>query len=118
MRTILASLVILICAIPAYAQDATPSFDWTAYSVMVAGNVADLVTTKQAFDRGAVEKNPVLSGRGFGEIVAVKAVSVFVASLMVHRLQAQGHPRAARIAAWFDGGVGFTVAIHNARVAR
>lgn len=42
------------------AQDVKPF--WPAYGVLVAGNVADLVTTKQAFDRGAVEGNGFLQG--------------------------------------------------------
>lgn len=88
------------------------------YLIMVAGNVADLWTTKAAFERGAVEGNGIASGRPLLEIGLSKASFTVGIALAMRLLETHGHPRAARVLGYMDGSLTFGIAAHNAGVQR
>lgn len=88
------------------------------YAVMVLGNVADLWTTQQAFTRGAVEGNGMIGGNPIVKIAAMKVSFTFAVALAMKTLAAHGHPKAARVLGYVDGGLTFAVSAHNHRVAR
>lgn len=93
--------------------------NWSAYTVMAAGNVADLWTTQSALSSGrAHEGNPALSRQGIGTITVAKTCGVAVIGVAMRLLETHGHAKAARILGWMDGGVTFTAALHNQRVGR
>lgn len=95
------------------------TFDVKPYAVMLAGNMADLWTTKVALDTGrAHEGNPALNHQGMGRITAVKVggVSFFIFAMRV--LETHGHPKAARLMGYIDGGAMFGVVAHNLAVVR
>lgn len=119
-RIVVDAALLLILWLPwssvVYAQD-RPRVDWTAYSVMVAGNVADLVTTQRALSRGGIEANPILGSRG-STITVRKAGLVAGVALGMRWLETHGHPRAARILGYVDGGAMLGLALRNARVGR
>lgn len=105
-------------AASASAQERIASPDWTAYSVMVAGNAADLWTTRQAFQRGAHEGNGITSTTRIGWLAVSKASAVLAVGMTMRLLERRGHPRIARVVGYLDGGATFAAAIHNHRVAR
>lgn len=89
-----------------------------AYLAMVAGNGADLATTQQAFTRGAHEDNGFTSTTRIGPLAVSKVSFTVGMALAMRLLDAHGHPRAARMLGFVDGGVTFGVAAHNAGVGR
>jgi hypothetical protein len=88
------------------------------YVVMVAGNVADLWTTQQAFSRGAIEGNGLIGGRPIVKLALMKMSFTCAMALAMRTLTAHGHPRIATVLGYVDGGITFGVAAHNHRVAR
>ncbi len=90
----------------------------TAYLTMLAGNGADLVTTQQAFQRGAHEGNGLTSTSRIGPLAASKVSFTLGLGLAMHLLDTHGHKRAARALGFVDGGVTFGVALHNHGVGR
>lgn len=115
------SVIVAACvasASPVAAQERPPAPDWPAYSVMVAGNVADIWTTHQAFSRGAQEGNGLTSTQRIGSIAISKACAVFAVGMTMRLIERHGHPRIAKAVGWFDGSVTFGAALHNHRIAR
>lgn len=112
-----AVIVILALASPVHAQDVTPRIDWTAYSVLVAGNVADLVTTQRVFAQGGSEADPLL-GHALPRIIATKAIMVSITALGMRALETHGHPKVASWLGLFSGGVGVAAAVHNGLVLK
>lgn len=106
----------LCFASSASAQEIKP--DWTAYTVMVTGNVADLWTTKAAFDAGAREGNGLTTTSRIAPLALSKVSAVVGIGLAMRLLEQHGHPRIAKALGFVDGGVTFGAAVHNRRVAR
>lgn len=98
------------------AQEITP--DWTAYTVMVCGNVADLWTTQQAFSRGGHEGNGITATSQIGPLAVSKVSAVVGVGLAMRLLERHGHPKLARAIGFIDGGVTFSAALHNRGVGR
>lgn len=119
MRTLTLSLVALLMASTVHAQD-TPHrlANIAPYVAMISGNVADLVTTKNAFDRGAVEGNPLTGFSGqqrIAPLLAEKVVATALEAYMMHALERSGHPRIAKVMGYAAGTVTFSAAIYAHR---
>lgn len=106
----------LCCASSASAQEIKP--DWTAYTVMVSGNVADLWTTQQAFNRGGHEGNGITATSQIGPLAVSKVSAVVGVGLAMRLLERHGHPKLAKFVGFIDGGVTFSAALHNRGVGR
>lgn len=103
----------------ASSASAQPAPNWSAYTVMAAGNVADLWTTKIALDSGrAHEGNPALERQGIGTITVAKTVGVLAITAVMRLLETHGHQKAAKILGYADGAVTFGVSAHNLKVVR
>lgn len=113
-------LVILLgCASSASAQTHMQKPAWSAYTVLVAGNVADLWTTQAALASGrGYEGNPALWKQGIGQIAIAKTGGVLVLVGAMRFLETHGHPKIARALGFIDGGVTVSAALHNTRVGR
>lgn len=99
----------------------TPTFAHTltrvSYGVFVGGQLADLVTTKRALDRGYVEVNPLLRG-SFPSIVVKKSLLSAGVLWAAWYLQTHCHEKLANAIRFGAGGVGVLAATHNDRVVR
>lgn len=112
-------LLKILLILPLLLIASTASADPKPYAVMLAGNVADLWTTKVALDTGrAHEGNPALSRQGIGTITIAKTCSVAVITLAMRVLETHGHPKVAKAIGYIDGGVTFGAAAHNLAVVR
>lgn len=88
------------------------------YVVMVAGNAADFGTTIAALSSGrGREANPLL-GQSPARIAAAKIAATTLVGLAMHHLAKKGHPTAAKLLGYLNGGAMAAVAAHNARVGR
>jgi hypothetical protein len=65
-----------------------------------------------------VEGNGLIGGRPLLTLTLAKASFTAALVLTMHELATHGHPRAARLVGYLDGGLTFGVAVHNTRVAR
>ena len=83
------------------------------YVFMIAGNVADLWTTKAALDRGAVEANPGLAGQPFQRLALAKVAGVAAMAVLMRIMETHGHPKVARWFGYVEGAATFGVAVHN-----
>ena len=110
-------LIALLVAAPVSAQE-RPRIDWPSYAVMVSGNVADLVTTRAAFKRGGIENNGFLSGQPMKTLIVSKASFVLGLAVLMRHLERTGHPRAAKLIGYIDGGVTWGVAARNTTIMR
>ena len=88
------------------------------FGIVVGCNAADLTTTYQAFNRGAVEGNHIVAGQPRVTLALTKASATAAVVLAAKLLDEHGHPRAARVVAFVDAGVTCAAAAHNTRVAR
>jgi len=113
-RVLTLAAALLLSAVVAPAQETTPSR--AHYVWMIAGNAADLWTTRQAFQRGAVEGNGIVTGRPFGVLTASKVSFVTGLTLAMRLLETHGHPRAAKVLGYVDGTIAFGVTAHNGTV--
>lgn len=114
------AVAMFAAAPPAQAQSSPPkpSIGPAPYIVMIAGNVADLWTTKAAMDTGrAHEGNPAWVRQDIGTLTAVKIGGVIAIAVIMLMLETHGHPRAAKILGYMDGGLTVGVSAHNWRVA-
>jgi hypothetical protein len=102
----------------ARAEDTPKASTVAPYCVLIAGNVADLVSTQQAFKRGAVESNPFMAGEGLGRISSRKAITAGLMIVLMRALETHGHPTAAKWIGYVDGSVMFAAALHNQQVRR
>lgn len=110
--------LVLLVAVPVKAQ--TPA-TIAPYVALIGGNIADLVTTHQAFGRGAYEGNALTGFAGTQQIAPLlveKAAETVLVTWGMHYLARHGHPRVAKIMGYVAGGLTFAAAAHNARVAR
>lgn len=113
------TVIALLFAVSASAQD-TPKasiFDVAPYVVTVGGNVADVITTHQAFARGGTEANPLLTS-DTGSVIAMKVVSATVTITVMRYMETHGYKKAAKIVGYASGGFAFGLAAHNTRVQR
>ena len=121
MRTMIIVALVLI-ALPAAAQEKKPVFaDLAPYVAVVAGNAADVLSTNAAFQRGAVEVNPITGFVGSSNIapILIEKVAVTVTIIAAMRYYAShGHPKAAKVIGYLDGAGMLAVSAHNARVNR
>jgi len=104
--------------IPPKAPAASRAINLTPYVLMVAGNAADLWTTKAAFDRGAQEANSIMAGLSIGQIAVAKGATTAGMVILMRFLETHGHPRVAKVIGYVDAGATFTAAAHNHRVQR
>ena len=100
------------------AQERVPTPAWPAYSAMVAGNVADIWTTHQAFGRGAQEGNGITTTSRIGFLALSKVSAVMAVGMAMRLLERHGHPRIAQVLGILDGGATVGAAVHNHRIAR
>jgi len=87
-----------------------------ALGAMFASSQADLITTCQAIDRGAIELNPVL-GQNKSQIVVTKEVMTGLTMLSMWEL----NKKKPKLAFWVTLGVAgiyAVLAVHNHNVAR
>lgn len=110
--------ILLSSAAVASAQERPSIFADPAAYVLVSGNVADLVTTGQAFGRGAHEGNGITSTNRIGPLAASKAAATVAELLALHLFAAHGHPRIGRVIGYGLGAVTWGAALHNRGVAR
>lgn len=84
----------------------------------IAGQVADILTTREALGRGFVEANPAMKGlvRNVPAFVAVKIGVGALAALSVKKLQDAGHKNAARVVSALGTLAGAGPALHNIRL--
>lgn len=80
----------------------------------IAGNAADLITTKQVLDAGGHESNTTINGSSFPHIAATKAITVGLTVVAMKVLAAHGHPKIAAVLGFGSGFLGFGAAYHNA----
>jgi hypothetical protein len=86
--------------------------------VMGVGQGMDTVTTLQALQRGAVERNGLLGGHPpAAKLIAAKAPLAVIGWLLAKKVH-PSHPKLAAGTAFVIGGVGAALAVHNSRVAR
>jgi hypothetical protein len=89
------------------------------YVAAVAGPMADLGTTLDAFSRGAVEGNSIYgSERPTTPLMISKAAQAILVPLLMHKLASGGHPGAAKALGYITGGMGAGLAAHNLTVNR
>lgn len=123
--TIIVVAVLAALAAPVRAQapqvakpDDHPLLTAASYVALVSGNIADLWTTKDGLNRGAVEWNPLFANMSFTGIAATKAILVSGMAVTMHLMATHGHPKAARVVGFLNGGIAWGAALHNIRVAR
>lgn len=117
-----AVLLILVSALPASAQEQKRHIftDLAPYAALIAGNTADLVSSRQAFDRGAGEVNPMLEFVGSSK-VGITITKIAVTAVLVYEmryLSRHGHPKAAKWLGYLDGAAMGAVALNNRLVLR
>jgi|GEM_PF-6992891 len=120
MKTLTFVLVVFLMSASAHAQEPKPNTftNLAPYIVMISGNVADIVTTQQAFSRGAHEGNGLTDTNKIGVLALQKASFTFAVGLAMHLLETHGHPKAAKALGYIDGSITWGVAAHNHGVAR
>jgi len=81
-------------------------------TVFVASGVADIVTTRQAIGRGAVEANPIM-GQGATRQIVIKSVGTTAIILAARADARRGHPTRAKALLYVGSALWFGVAAHN-----
>ena len=108
--------MLALSALSASAQDGPRTAPKDAYAAIVAGNLADYLSTETALQRpGTRELNPLMQTPA--RRVAVKAIGTGVQLWAVHQL-GQRHPRLARVVGYTLGGVLTGVAMRNLEQGR
>lgn len=115
MKITIAILALSLFSISVHAQEREPSqMLVTSGSIFcVAGNVADLITTRDVLNAGGHESNTTLNGSSFPRIAATKAITVGLTVVAMKVLAAHGHPKIAAVLGFGSGFVGFGAAYHN-----
>lgn len=118
-RTMPIVLIVFLLGYPrcARAEDTPKASTVAPYCVLIAGNVADLVTTQRALSRGAIEGNPAL-GSSAGRIATQKALGTAGTAVVMYWLARSGHPTIAKWIGYVNGSVMFAAALHNQQVRR
>jgi hypothetical protein len=86
------------------------------YVFLIVPNIADVWTTKNAMDRGAVEGSPLMPNARFSTIVLNKLIWVGSITAAVRLLDRRGHRNWARGLAFVGGGAAGFAAWHNVGV--
>lgn len=93
----------------------------SAFWPMVAdgiGNMADLGTTEMVLAQpNGAEANPLMSSKP-GINALQKLASTAGEEYLIHKLNASGHPTAAKVMGFLLGGIGAGAAVHNVGVYR
>lgn len=116
MKTSAFVLAALLVSSTVHAQEREPSQMLTVSASIfcVAGNVADLITTRDVLNAGGHESNTTLNGSIFPHIAATKAITVGLTVVAMKVLADHGHPKIAAVLGFGSGFVGFGAAYHNA----
>ena len=85
-----------------------------AVIVNLSAQLADMVSTEYAINRGAVEANPLL-GQHRGRRIAIKSAGAIASFWLIHRI-AKDRPRAARVVSYSVSAIVGAVAIRNVRI--
>jgi hypothetical protein len=88
-----------------------------ALTFMAAGQGADLVTTTQALNRGAVESNPIYGKHPSAAKLVAAKLPMLGLGYLLHRI-APRNPKLTKGIAYTIGGVGMGLAISNSRKGR
>lgn len=107
----------LLVAVPVAAQGPVGP---APYLVLTVGSGLDLASTLQALHTvpGAQEGNPLLSHGGDAGLIAGKVASTAALALVMNRIAAKGHPRAAKVLGYVAGAALTGLAMRNAQVGR
>lgn len=122
-RTVFAFATALLClATAAHAQDEPrrPRLLVPLYSTYAGLTAGDMITTFQAYGRGAREANPVRQALGPRSVkgLVVQGVSVAAALYAVDELRKRGHPRMALAEMIVLNAVSGAIVLNNAHVSR
>jgi hypothetical protein len=88
-----------------------------ALTFMAVGQTADLVTTVQALNRGAVEANPIYGKHPSTAKLVAASLPMVGLGYLLHRI-APKNPKLAKGIAYAVGGVGVGLAVSNSRKGR
>lgn len=113
-KTTFTLLLAVLCATPSSAQPKAPLLS------MIACNVADLVTTQQAFARSPQvhEANTIYGGRSMWAIGTAKMSFTMGVGLIMYALDKGKHPRVAAVFGYTDTAATCAAAWHNRKVGR
>lgn len=107
----------LVCVLVLFATVPVSAQTRTSQAMFIGGNVADVVTTCQAFSRGAVEGNPLAGGKDATcKSIAVRNVVLNGGLLAFYGVYVKKHPDAKGMASWLLTSFGIVhgaMAIHN-----
>ncbi len=115
-----AIVVLLLVAPSVQAQDRQLSSTIGPSAALLAGSALDLATTLHALATvpGAVEGNPLLSHGGNAGLIGVKLGTTAGLIWAIHRIDKDGHPRAAAILGYVGCAVLSGIAYRNTQVGR
>lgn len=90
------------------------------YLALFSGNTADVVTTHQAFSRGAFETQGFVTAgtQNLATVTASKVIITSALTVVMHTLDQRGHRKIAAVIGFVDGGASFAAAMHNNGVRR
>lgn len=90
------------------------------YIALCSGNTADVVTTQQAFSRGAIETQGLatVGTQDITKIAVSRVVTSVAIGFVMHKLSEHGHNKIAASIGFFDGGMTFAASLHNVNVRR
>ena len=109
--------IVLLLLLPSLASAQSQVNLKPAQTAIILGNVADIVSTELALQRGGVhEGNAILSQR-MTQRIALKAAGTAAQVWIVGRLGKE-HPRLAKVVGYSAGAFFGGVTIHNLRVSR
>lgn len=123
MRITLLLIASFLIAAPVHADEPKPStiFQTLApYVVLGVGNGLDLHTSRQAFQRGGTEINPLTGsiGSSVAGITVLKIGMTAALALEMRWLSQHGHPKAAKVLGYGVGSGMALIALHNRSVMR
>ena len=100
------------------ATPSKPGIGPWPYLAMAGGNGLDLGSTLSGLNRpGTREANPVFGGSKAAIVAGKAGGSVLIAAIM-RALAKKGHPKAAKMLGYLDGGAMGAVGLHNLRQGR
>lgn len=122
MKRILFSILLILffsarVAAQQKGEDNSPLLN-LSYGVLIAGNIADIGTTQEAFSRGAHESVGLLTA-GTQDIKTIAISRIIIVSglaYLMHSAQKHDHPTLAKMIGFIDGGLTLGAAIHNTNV--
>ena len=99
------------------AEERKPAGMKAALTFMAIGQTADLVTTIDALNRGAVEGNPIWGRHPSAKKLILGKAPMIGLGYVLHKVGPK-NPKFAKTIAYSIGALGAGLAIHNARVSR